>query len=120
MINLLASHAEQKALSRPHDTIRVHRVHCEATNYSAVGESDESNQVLHFIEVVVEVDQVKRVILIHQFALVREAAHIFVQTFNDKAYIITCDDVRAVEKLCPVVGILPFGKKSEDFAIKIF
>lgn len=107
MIDLPCSHAEQKALSWPHDTIRVHRVHCEATDDSTVGEPDEGNQVLNFIEVAVEVDQVQRVVLVDQFALVGQTAHVFVQAFDDEAYIITCDDVRPVKKPCPVVGILP-------------
>ena len=36
VIDLLASYTKQKALSWPHDTIRVHRVHWEATDDSAI------------------------------------------------------------------------------------
>jgi hypothetical protein len=78
VIDLLSSHTEQKAFSWSLDTIRINRVNCEATNDCAVGESDEGNQVLDSVEVVVEVDQIEWIILVDELALTWKAAHIFV------------------------------------------
>ncbi len=78
MINLLSSHTEQKPFSWSLDAIRINRINCEAANDSAVGKSNECNQVLDSVEVAVEVNLVKWIIFVDKFALKGSAAHILV------------------------------------------